>query len=183
MGVAGRKLSSTKKSIHQVVSKLKKIKKAQISINYWFIKYSFNWIKKEANKKLNKRTRGYNSSMARQWKMNIYATYGMLENLEPNSGAIEFGIGIVGQQNTDKRAVNDVRQVAKENGYMYNMPSDSKDDTGGWLFYLPDGTAIYTHGYGGKSFLYDTLIEYKDKKIYLEMYQKAFDKVMKGITK
>ena len=26
-------------------------------------------------------------------------------------------------------------------------------------------------------------IEYKDKKIYLEMYQKAFDKVMKGITK
>ena len=53
MGVAGRKLSSTRKSIHQVVSKLKKIKKAQISINYWFIKYSFNWIKKEANKKLN----------------------------------------------------------------------------------------------------------------------------------
>lgn len=172
--------NETRKSVHKVISNLKKVKKLQSKIRYWFIKYSFTWIKNRANKLLNQRTNGYNSSNARSWEMKIYDTYGIMNNLDPNSGAIEFGIGIKGQQGPNTKAKNDVRIIASENGYKYNVPSDSKDDSGGWSFYLPDGTYIYTHGYGGKSFLYDALMEYKQKNIAIEMYKKAFDKVMGG---
>lgn len=175
--------NSSTKSINQVISRLKKIQQSQGKINYWFFRYSLNWIKNRANTLLDQRSNGYNSSHAREWNIIINGNSAKLENRDPNSGAIEFGIGIIGQMYKNEKAINDPHIIANENGYQYNQYSEYKDDNWGWTFQLPNGQYIYTQGYGGKSFLFDSLMEYKHSNKAYEFYQKAFDKVMKGIVK
>ena len=170
------------KSINNVISKLKKIQNRFDKINYWYIRYSLNWIKNRANTLLDQRTNGYNSSNAREWNVFIENGVGKLENADPNSGAIEFGIGIIGSQGGNSKAKNDPRIVAMENNYQY-MVNDHSQTNWGWTFQLPNGQYIYTRGYGGKSFLFDSLMEYINMGKAYEFYQKAFDKVMKGIAK
>lgn len=175
--------TSFKKSINNIKKKLRLIQKKSSKIDYWFLRYSLNWIKNRAITLLNQRTNGYNSSNAREWQITIYGNEGKLENQDMNSGAIEFGIGTIGQFNINDKAKNDPRLVAQENNYIYNQSSKFKDSNMGWTFMLPDGRYIYTQGYGGKSFLFDAFIEYLSKKKYNEFYQKAFDKIMKNIVK
>lgn len=175
--------NSSTKSINQVISRLKKIQKRQGKINYWFFRYSLNWIKNRANTLLDQRSNGYNSSHAREWNIIIYENSAILENQDPNSGAIEFGTGIVGKYLKDPKARNDPHIPAQENNYQYNVESASKND-GYWTYKLPfNEMYITTRGYGGKSFLFDSLMEYKHKNLAFKFYQKAFDKVMKGIVK
>ena len=81
------------------------------------------------------------------------------------------------------KAKNYNKGVAYENGYKFDVDSPYKDDNRNWSFQLPDGRWITTSGYVGKSFLFDAFMEYKQKNKYSEFYQKAFDKVMKGIGK
>ena len=175
---------STVSSINKVISKLTKIQNSASRIDYWFFRYSLNWIKNRANTLLDQRTNGYNSSIARQWNIHYYNTSAILENQDPNSGAIEFGIGMTGLlEHKHPKAKNYNKGVAYENGYKFDVDSPYKDNNRNWSFQLPDGRWITTSGYVGKSFLFDAFMEYKQKKKYVELYQKAFDKVMKGIGK
>lgn len=174
-------MANVNKSINDVIKRLKLIQRNADRVDYWFFDFSLRWIKNRANDLLDQRTNGYKSSNARDWKINIYDHNAILENKDMNSGAIEFGIGIKGQQNANLKAKNDPRIVAQENNYVYNQSSKYKDDTFGWTFQLPNGNYIYTHGYGGKSFLFDAFMEYLSKNMHNIFYQRAFDKVMKGI--
>lgn len=173
----------TNNSFNKVISNLRKIQKKSNSIDYWFFRYSLNWIKNRANTLLDQRTNGYNSSIARQWTIKYYNTFAILENNDPNSGAMEFGIGLTGLYEMHPNAKNNIKNVAFENGYDYDRESPHKDMYRNWSFQLPDGRWITTNGYGGKSFLFDAVMEYKQNKKYIEFYQKAFDKIMKGVVK
>lgn len=163
-------------SIKKVIANLKKIQSSNERMIYWFFRYSLNWIKNRANTLLNQRTNGYNSSKAREWTITYNKDYAKLENNDLNSGAIEFGIGYVGENYNQHIA-------SHQNGWDYNIPTQYKDQKGFWSFQLPNGTWITTRGYVGKSFLFDAFMEYKQTNKYSEFYQKAFDKVMKGIGK
>lgn len=171
--------SISKVSINRIIKRLKQIQNSKI--NYWFFRYSLNWIKNRANTLLNQRTVGFKTSKVRDWDITITENGGKLENKDPNSGAIEFGIGIVGQFYKNPKAKNDPHIPASENGYQYMM-NDHSETNWGWTFKLEDGQYIYTKGYGGKSFLYDSFVEYVQKQKYIEFYQRALDKVMKGIA-
>lgn len=175
--------SSTRKSIKKVIRKLRRIQANSGRINYWFFRYSLMWIKNRANTLLDQRTNGYNSSIARQWTIDYFDTFALLKNDDPNSAAIEFGIGVKGQTEVNSKVNSDIKMVALENGYQYNVPSEFKSDDGSWTFKLPDGKYITISGYAGKSFLYDSLMEYYARGLYNSLYQKAFDKVMRGICK
>lgn len=174
----------TTKSINQIISRLKKVQQNSNKIDYWFFRYSLTWIKNRANTLLDQRVNKdypHPTTLAREWTITYSSTSSKLENVDPNSGAIEFGIGIVGETERHSKSINDVRKNAIDSGYIYNQPSESKDETGGWNFYIDGNYIASFHGYPGKGFLYDSLMEYIQKKKYVEFYQKAFDKVMKGI--
>lgn len=166
------------KGVDKIIDNLQRIKKSSKNINYLFIDKSLNWIKTQANKNLDARTNGYDSSNAREWTKKIYQNKGTLENNDMNSASIEFGIGRVGAT----RSLSNV--VALENSYEYDRPSQYKDDNGYWTF-MDNNTGIYitTRGYIGKSFLYDAFAEYMMNKHWVELYNEAFDEIMRGIVK
>ena len=177
------KVEISKSAINKIVSKLKAVKINQDRINYLFFRYSLNWVKNRANTLLDQRTNGYYSSMAREWDIIIYNNVAKLENKDPNSGAIEFGVGIIGKYLKDPQSRNAPHVPAQENGYQYNVDSPYKDKDGYWTYYLPNmDMYIRTRGYGGKSFLYDSIVEYIQTEKYKMFYEQAFNKVMKGIA-
>lgn len=171
-----------KSAIDNIIKNIQKVQNLlRFKINYLFLQYSLNWIRKRAIELLDQRTNGYKSSNARQWEIINNGYSAKLINQDPNSASIEFGIGIKGQNEINENAQNDPRIIALKNGYKYNQKSDYKDDNGYWTFRLDDGTFLTINGYGGKSFLYDSLVEFIQKNMYYACYKKAFDEVMGGI--
>lgn len=164
-------------SIQQVINNLNAIKKAIPRIEEEFISRSLDWIANKANENLDKRTNHFWGSDARLWAKNIKPSlgYGILENLDMNSAAIEFGIGKVGEI---------VKHVeSQKNGYQYNKPSEYKDELGNWTF-KDEKTGLWVRnfgGYVGKSFLYDAFTEYMQTNVYLEIYQTTFDEIIRSV--
>lgn len=168
--------SETKKTI----KKLKTIKNAFDSglITYKFIDYSLEWIKDRANDTLDERTSHFWGSEARLWNKNIYSNFGVLENQDMNSASIEFGIGLKGQMNANNSA------RLSDPTYVYDRPSEYKDDNGFWTFQdKRTGIWLTFNGYEGKSFLYDTFCEYMFDKIWVQIYEKVIKEVIGGICK
>lgn len=182
-------------SVNKVINNLTRIKKAlQKDIEKRFIHESLIWIANRANAILEQRTTGYHSSNAREWEYTYdQATHsGRLENKDMNSAAIEFGIGRYG-----KNFQSNNSSAARSAGWEWDVPSQYKDDNGCWVFKDKNGNLIglrtiinengqkqqerYFNGYQGKSFLFDAFIEYKDKEIYKEIYQKAFDNIIPNV--
>lgn len=167
------------KNVNVVINKLKKIKNSKTLIDYTFMDIALDRIIARANSILDTRTQHIYGSNARSWTKTIYRNHAILENDDLNSAAIEFGIGIVGEMSS----LEEVKQLTKE--YKYNMPSEYKDDMGRWSF-TDKNTGIFFKdfsGYVGKSFLYDTFVEYMQDRLWVEDYQRAFDKVMRGICR
>lgn len=167
------------KGLNKVINNLENIKNSLYQVNELFIDLSFDYIINYANNLLDKRLKNeYQTfgSVVKEWDKNIKGNTGILTNKDDNSAAIEFGIGIVGEHNPHNDSDN--------SGYKYNLPSDSKDENGNWTFYEPTlNLFIKTSGYEGKSFLYDSLMYYKDNKIYHQLYETAFDTIMKKVIK
>ncbi len=181
------------KNLDKTIDNLKQIRSTLLQeVEKVFIEDSLRWIAKQAERNLNRRTNGYNSSDARDWNFtyNPSTHTGKLENNDPNSAAIEFGIGRYAKNHPAKNV-----QVAQSEGYQFDVPSEHKDDQGRWVFYdektgLLIGFRIviddkgkkkrerYFSGYKGKSFLFDAFSSYHSKQIWVQKYNKAFDKVM-----
>lgn len=167
------------KNLDKVINNLKHIKKALVNnINTLFFKNSLNWIANRADQLLDSslsfepNTFGTN---IREWEITILGNYAKLENKYENSAAVEFGIGVVGKENPTDHA--------QSSHYQYDMRM-STDDEGRWSFYDQKGDFWYKFsGYKGKSFLYNAFMEYKQNDIWKQMYQKAFDEVMRGVIK
>ena len=180
------------KGLNNVINNLQKVKNAiSRDVDIKFISLSLDWISNKANSNLDQRTKGIWGSDSRQWTKKIYKTYGILENQDMNSASIEFGIG--------GRGANNPHSEADDVGWQYDLPSEYKDDDGRWVFKdarTGQWVGIHTieilgkkyvvrtfNGYEGKSFLYDAFMEYKQNRIWVTLYQQAFDEVMKGVIK
>ena len=167
------------KGINEILNNLKNIKKAMNSdIDILFIDLSLEWIKNRANANLDARTSHFWGSDARSWTKKIYKTFGVLENQDMNSASIEFGIGRTGKH------FGEIQRLAKSVNWEYDVPSEYKDASGRWTF-KDERTGIWLtfSGYEGKSFLYDAFVEYMQDKIWIKLYQKAFDSIMGGVIK
>lgn len=163
------------KGLDNVINKLKLIRNSSVKIDTLFISKSLDWISQEANKILDGRTNHFWGSDARLWTKRIYATYGILENQDMNSASIEFGIGRIGELSPNINAL--------ENGYVYNKPSQYKDDNGYWTFKdARTGIWLTINGYTGKSFLYDAFCNYMFGE-WQRIYQEAFNEIIGGICK
>ena len=165
------------KGLDKVITNLQKIKKASVDIDELFIRKSLEWIATEANKILDTRTKHFWGSDARQWNYKIYRTFGILENQDMNSASIEFGIGRVGLYHP-----NTSSELATPN-YEYDRPSQYKDSAGNWTF-KDARTGIWVKdfkGYEGKSFLYDAFVNYMQNRIWVKLYEEAFDEIMRKV--
>ena len=69
-------------STNSVLKNLINVRKAFSSntINHLFIEKSLIWIKEKANSNLDSRTKGFWGSEAREWRIKIYNSFGILEN-------------------------------------------------------------------------------------------------------
>ncbi len=184
------------KGVDEVIHNLKLVRsKILTDIEEMFLRNSVTWIANRANNLLDQRTSGFHSSNAREWRL-IYNknTHSIrLENQDPNSGAIEFGIGRYALNNPANNS-----SVATSEGWKWDIDTEYKDDNGCWVFKDKSGNLIglkyiidengkkekvrYFDGYKGKSFLYDSFIEYKDKGMYNIFYQDAFNQVMSSLN-
>ena len=185
--------------INQVINNLRKVRNAiNNDINSLFITKSLEWIRDRAIEILN--TRLSNPANTFQTNVTDLSTWiikqisknsYILENTYENSASIEFGIGLVGQENP--------HNWAEEAHYEYNLPSDSKDENGCFVFKdkatgrtiglkkeLQNGKYVlvrYFSGYEGKSFLYNAFMEYQQNNIWVKKYQEAFDEIMRSVIK
>ena len=163
------------KGLNKVIKNLGNVKKALANdVDPLFIRKSLEWISFQANTNLDNRTSHFWGSDARSWNYKIYQTFGILENQDMNSASIEFGIGRVG--------ANNPQRVAIEQNYQYDKPSQYKDDNGNWTFQdARTGIWVRFNGYEGKSFLYDAFMDYMQGRIWVQLYQQAFDEVMRSV--
>ena len=168
--------------LDRVLYNLNNIKKAQKDIDNLFIEKSLKWIAEKANKNLDKAINEpphFWGSSARVWVTRIKGNVGILENMDDNSASIEFGIGKAGTE------FSEIVWVARQNGWEYDLPSEHKDEDGNWTF-QDEHTGIWVknfNGYKGKSFLYNSFIEYKDTYVWKKLYQEAVDEVIRRVVK
>lgn len=172
------------KNLDKTIKNLKKVRNSiENKIFSLFIKKSLIWIRDRAINILESKLSfspnwfGTNVTNVSSWSIRqISAKSFVLENNYENSAAIEFGIGVKGQENP--------HELAQENGYEYNQYSESKDLNGTFTFTDQNDQVWYRFsGYVGKSFLYDSLMEYKQNDIWKQIYQQAFDEIMRGVIK
>ena len=165
------------KGLNKIIKNLENVKKALANdVDILFIDLSLDWISKRANEILDVRTKNFWGSDARVWTKKIDKKIGILENQDMNSASIEFGIGDEGAR------FGEIQHIAKEQGWEYNKPSEFKDDRGRWTFKdARTGIWVTFSGYQGKSFLYDAFIEYMQGRIWVQLYQQAFDEVMRSV--
>ena len=180
--------------INQVINNLRKVRNAiNNDINSLFITKSLEWIRDRAIEILKTKlsfqpnwfgtevttsvTQKENGDITGTWVIKqISKNSYILENTYENSASIEFGIGIVAEENP--------HVVAEEVGYNYNVPSIDKDISGAWTFKDQNEQIWYRfRGYEGKSFLYDAFMEYKQNNIWVKKYQEAFDEIMRSVIK
>ena len=156
---------------------MKRVRKAlKENIEVLFIEKSLDWISQKANNNLDARTSYFWGSDARSWTKRIYKTYGILENQDMNSASIEFGIGKVGLYHANTSS------TLATPDYEYDRPSQYKDSDGNWTFKdARTGIWVTFNGYEGKSFLYDAFVEYMQNRVWVKLYQEAFDSIMRGV--
>ena len=165
-------------NLDTVVKNLRKVKQQiQNRINNLFLKNSAKWISNRADQLLEMNLThesGYFHTNIKEWNILITDNYVKLENNYENSAAVEFGIGVKGKENP--------HESASTSYYQYDMRWNT-DEQGRWSFYDQNGDFWYKFsGYKGKSFLYNAFMEYKQSNIYTQIYQEAFDEVMKGVV-
>lgn len=67
---------------------------------------------------------------------------GIIYSTSDHAAFVEFGTGVVG----------DGTYPGDNQGYAYNVPSEYKDETGGWWW-----NGNYTHGYPANPYMFDTM--------------------------
>lgn len=176
-------------STKQVVKNLKRIENAikNNEINDLAIKYSLKWISEKANQLLRERVKnpiGTFGANVLDWTIYTSGNMGKLENNFDNSASVEFGIGIVGEQNQYNISLD-----GSKIPYKYNVSSEFKQDDGSWKF-IDEKTGVKIgygankfYGYEGKSFLYDSCMSYITNKMWGVLYKKAFKETMERIIK
>lgn len=80
-------------------------------------------------------------------KMSKYTVTGSVICESDHAAYVEFGTGVVGENSP---------YPGDMGSYKRNVPSEKKDETGGWTYMADDGTFHYTHGHAPNPFMYQT---------------------------
>ena len=119
------------KSIEQVLSKLKKAKyqSTKGTLIKEYLEYVCLWIINKANWYLELADLGelVKLEIRNGWEYDITIDGAKITNRTDKAVFVEFGVGIVGQQNPHPNAIVD--------GYEYNKPSMAKSSDGSWSFF------------------------------------------------
>lgn len=179
------------KSIKAAQQKLQNIqKKIQTSMLQDILKESVEWIKQRANYYVQMTDLGENviKGIQASWETEtIGSTQIILKNTFEKAVYVEFGVGVVGQQNPHENAATA--------GYQYNI-GDKIDENGRWRFYtnradldLPQSAiysttlgkdkrqrmSIYTAGTKGTMYAYNAVVDLKEyglKEVAEKIYEK-----------
>lgn len=168
--------------IKNVINNLMTIEKKQDKILSVFLNLSYDYIVEKAIETLMPRLNNEpdlfdtNITNPSGWEK-IITNFGkgiIIQAIDDNSASIEFGIGIEGKKIP--------HVLANQVGYEYDVPSQSKDEFGRWTFLEKNTQKWYVKysGYDGKSFLYDTFIDYFYSDKWVELYDLATQKVLKS---
>lgn len=173
------------KGLNQVVNKLNNLKNSQLIIRRLFFEKTANYIINQATEilltRLDNPLNTFDSDIVdkdspnRCWDIDYTDNKVTITNKFDNSASVEFGIGVVGQNSPHSEASNA--------GYVYNVASPAKDTLGRWTFIEQNTGQLYFKysGYKGKSFLYDSLVEYYFQKMWGKLYEEAFAEVFKKL--
>lgn len=152
-----------------------------------YLQKCVEWIKNTANFNLkshylsNDIVSKIESAWATEYLSNNYIR---LINTEDTATYLEFGVGIVGQENR--------HTVATSAGYKYNVPSEYKKEDGSWRFYLEEGEGVdlnvgtynvsytqngkkrvVTKGSPANMFLFKAMKEFETSGKYKELWEQA----------
>lgn len=131
----------SKKSIENAIKQIKAVqKKVQKDLPRVYLEKCVAKIIELANQNLMATNIGskVKSIIQSQWKISpvvgnkiTLSNTAQLESGKNLAVFVEFGVGIVGQENS--------HELAKEANYQYNVPSSSKKENGQWSFGTADG--------------------------------------------
>lgn len=117
---------SIKKAIKELERQKKRIQSMQADVLQW----TCEWVRDRANFYVELSDVGTNvkQGIINGWEIKaISPSQYILENTYEKAVYVEFGIGIVGEQNPHENA--------NSAGYEYNVPSLAKDENEQWVFY------------------------------------------------
>jgi hypothetical protein len=166
-------------SIEKAISEITAFRQRFKDVKTQFLQRCAEWVRDEANSKLN--TSGIGDALKEEiktkWEISI-TPFGSvrLVNHSKKSVFVEFGVGVVGQQSP--------HHYAGQAGYAYNIPSNAKRSDGSWDFeaekgleYLdiplsdakikyPEGKlpVVITKGTKGVMYAYNALMDLRDFK-------------------
>lgn len=178
----------SKKSIENAIKQIKAVqKKVQTELPRVYLQKCVEWIKNTAN--FNLKTHYLSddivSKIENAWDTEYLSNnYIRLINTEDTATYLEFGVGIVGQENR--------HTVATNAGYKYNVPSEYKKEDGSWRFYLEEGEGVdlnvgtynvyytkngkkkvVTKGSPANMFLFKAMKEFETSGKYKELWEQA----------
>lgn len=165
------------KSIDKAVKTLRKAKTdLQGQVIADLLNGCCEWLIRRANELLDLTDIGsaIKSDIQSAWQISIMGNVAVLTNQSDKSAYVEFGVGIVGAKNEHPNAWNA--------SYWYDLPTEYKDEQGGWGFRIDDereldlpqeallykddnddGTvSIYTQGTKGAMYSYNALVDLHD---------------------
>lgn len=121
----------SEQSIQEAIKKLKKVEATYKSgkATSEFFEYVCRWVIERANTYLERSDIGtlVKARIQSGWSYQIFNNQAKIINNAEKAVFVEFGVGIVGQENKHPNAT--------ESGYEYNMESPSKSTDGAWSFF------------------------------------------------
>ena len=165
-------------SVRSAIRQLKQIKKViEKDIPIYAMRESLKTISENANSNLDRSNLKFfgTTSIRESWNIDVNPQVGTLTNDDEIATYVEFGTGLVGLGNQ--------HPSAKTSGYNYNVPSASKNESGGWNFIVEyEGEILHFNdfkGYEGKNFLYNACFEFAISGLIQRYYEIAFNKFIK----
>lgn len=163
----------TEKSIKKAQNKLKDLKKTIHNLQIDFAIDCLEWVRDRAILYFKERTKKFKAFFSNIDKIETWVITSLGNNTyelrcaSDIAAYIEFGTGIVGQQDTNNRA----NQV----GWNYDVNGHGEE---GWTFYNKQYNIFVKGftGYAGKSFLYDAFWDFFFHKEYEVIFEKYKDK-------
>lgn len=154
-----------KKSLKNAIDELERMKKVAKQINDEFLKRCLVWIKERADFYLDRRVGKYKGTaeISKSWIIEkVDKNRWRLRNVNPVGAYVEFGTGLIGEQNPHGKA--------NELGYEYDVNNHGSK---GWNWENEElGISMFGFkGYEGKSFLYDAFLDFTIFGKYKEIYQ------------
>lgn len=132
------KIDLSKKSIENAIKKIKEVqKKVQKDLPRVYLEKCVEFIKFNANANLKSHYISLDivEKIEKSWTTEYVSNnYIRLANTEDTATYLEFGVGIVGQENK--------HSVSASAGYKYNIPTKYKKEDGSWRFYLEESESV-----------------------------------------